>query len=96
MAGMAADPWGDESEQTAPTTTPTVEIVSDDTDEVPLLCPHCGTPLTPHNDIIGSLHCYDPRCSQCCFWPPDSESEGQPKLKLEQHPCKMAQKVGAF
>jgi hypothetical protein len=33
-----------------------------------LPCPHCRTMLTRHNDAVGSQHCYDPRCRNCCFW----------------------------
>jgi len=97
MAGMSTDPWGDEptaatATLTAPSVMPVSPVVVTD-DETLFPCPHCETPLTPHNDMMASLHCYDPRCSNCCFLPPDETSDGLARLKVEQHACKMAQRM---
>jgi hypothetical protein len=80
----ASDPWGD-AESPQPTASDSIA------------CPHCGTPLVPHFDTVGALHCYDPRCVNCCFLPPDdSTPPGVPRTKLEARPCPMAvQKAAA-
>ena len=91
MAGMSTDPWGEES-STAVLAPPNVQIVTDE-GETLFPCPHCNTPLTPHHDVMGSLHCYDPRCANCCYLPPDETSNGLARLKVEQHVCKMAQRM---
>jgi len=101
MAGMATDPWGDESEQptTLEATATVIEVPATATDDdTPMSCPHCGTPLTPHHDAVGSLHCNDPRCANCCFLPPD-ETQTEPQLKPElilRGTCKMARVAASF
>jgi hypothetical protein len=77
MAETREDPWSNGS--------PAAEAVA----VANLACPHCGTELTPHHDAVGSLHCYDSRCVNCCFLPPDELSDGSPQAKFEARPCPM-------
>ena len=84
----ATDPWTSEPVPPAP--------ASADSSGT-FVCPHCGTELVPHHDAVGSLHCYDQRCVNCCFLPPDEMSLGRVQPKFEAKPCPAARAMaGAF
>ena len=88
---QSTDPWGNGATTAGPSPVATTPI-----EDVTYACPHCGETLQPHNDAVGSLHCYGKECVGCCFLPPDETSEGQVRGKFEARACPMAAKVGGF
>jgi hypothetical protein len=96
MEQQQTDPWGQPQTSVQTMSPQTDNRLSEGASETTYPCPHCGEPLRPHHDFVGSLHCDNPECVQCCFLPPDQSSHGQVRTKLEAWPCPKATPGSGF